>query len=57
MVDVASDQWYVWTRNKHEEIFGSKGVLKLTGLLSVELLEQKIMLVWFCLVFLGMTVD
>lgn len=41
MVDVASDQWYAWTRNKHEKIFGSKRVLKLTGLLSVELLEQK----------------
>lgn len=41
MVDMASDQWYAWTVNKHEEIFGSKRVPKLTGLLSVDLLEQK----------------
>lgn len=58
MVDVTSDQRYAWTGNKHEEIFGSKRVPKLTGQLSVDLLERKIML--FCLfwvVFLGMTVD
>lgn len=54
MVDMASDQWYAWTVNKHEEIFGSKRVPKLTGLLSVDLLEQKKKKVLFGLaLFLG----
>lgn len=44
MVDMLSDQCYAWIVNKHEEIFGSQRVqrvIRLTGLLSVGLLERK----------------
>lgn len=65
MVDMASDQWYAWIVNKHEEIFGSQRVQRvprLTGLLSVVFWREK---EWFVCLFwlptpptpLGMTVD